>query len=648
VSLQMSPAELATRRRAIQQRVERIADSVEQRRQQTRHHQSRRGPSDTTNDATTSSWWEHVANTCVAALRTPPERISREPLIVTEELAYHPLAEDVSLEVIAAIETHPEQFPGLLYRVTTKRVYPENALAAHIIGARVAIDDESLATRKAQFPENDELRYQLGDTVGKSGVELSYDRQLRGLNGLRKLTKNRHGELLHKETMRPPRVGRDAILTLNLPLQRRAEEILDAVVPPMTAASQSLQSTSQSSESTPDVSGPQGGCLAVLDVQSGAVIAAACAPRFDLNLMVDADADAWRQVMNDPRHPFFPRLTHMQLAPGSVFKTLTATAILESGKIDPKHPVHCRGYLDRPDRYRCLIYRRYGVGHGDMDLIDALCRSCNVYFFTAARQLGPEPILEWVDRFGFGRPTGIDLPGERAGQVPRPFHQRKKDGRGDETIALTLFSPFDEAKTLVSNDVASTARTHPWYKGDTLGLAIGQSRLTVTPLQIARMMAAIANGGYLVTPHVVRCVSRAPVPRSDLMPNGGDVHPLFSPYLQPPTERTRLHGLSDATLKQVRTGLAKVVATPHGTGYRSVRLDQISIAGKTGTAETGGSGPDHAWFAGYVPADRPRFAFVAALEHGGSGGKAAGPLARQLVQAMLDLGLLEAERVPPN
>lgn len=182
---------------------------------------------------------------------------------------------------------------------------------------------------------------------------------------------------------------------------------------------------------------------------------------------------------------------------------------------------------------------------------------------------------------------------------------------------------------MTDNGRRTTDKT-PWYPGDTRGLAIGQSRLTVTPVQIARLMAAVANGGRLVTPYVVRGTGPALVGAESAARLFGS-----SRAARP------IPGLDDDTLALVREGLERVVSDPQGTGYKTVRLDEIAVAGKTGTAEVGGGRPDHAWFAGYFPADRPRYAFAVVLEHAGSGGAEAGPAARQLVESMLDIGLLQ-------
>jgi len=349
---------------------------------------------------------------------------------------------------------------------------------------------------------------------------------------------------------------------------------------------------------------PTGGCIVALDVQSGAVLVAAGAPRFDFGASAVPDAKTWKRLSDDPRHPLFHRAIQMALPPGSVFKVLSAVALLESRRIDPDVRYECRGYLDQPDRFRCLIYTQSKVGHGPVDLSDALSRSCNVYFFHAAGVIGPQSIAEWARRFGIGRPTGVDLPFERGGNLPEPEGPAIGDGQ--------------------------KSGGKGWHVADTRSLAIGQSSLTVTPLQIARMMAVIANGGYLVTPFVAR--KAGPQLADD------ESSPAFS-------RRQPIPGLSEGTLARIRAALAKTVADPTGTGYKTVRAKDITVAGKTGTAQVGPGKPDHAWFAGYAPADKPRIAFAVVLEHAGSGGKAAGPVARQLVEAFLADGVLEPARV---
>jgi penicillin-binding protein 2 len=319
-----------------------------------------------------------------------------------------------------------------------------------------------------------------------------------------------------------------------------------------------------------------------MDVHSGELLAAASAPRFDPNLFTRGDDGSLQALLSAPGHPLFDRVSRMALPPGSVFKIVAAAALLETHAITRETPLACQGYLHEPDRLRCAVYRNSGVGHGEIKLTEALEQSCNVFFFHFAGEMGPGPLVAWAERFGAGRRTGVDLPDESPGRLGTPGSLPRIAGRA-------------------------------WQAGDTYGLAVGQGPLAATPLQVARWVAAIANGGTLVTPRVTRAVSD----NTPKAAGAGERLPVAA-----------------TTLAAIREGMERVVSNPNGTGYATVRLTWPTIAGKTGTAEVGGDQAEHAWFAGYTPADNPQWAIVVVLEHGGNGATAAGPIARRLVQAL--------------
>ena len=583
-------AQMVSARQVVQQRVAQIKQAVIRFREQRDE-----GQADAVLLASLASGggWQVVWDRVRKELMEPPSRpIHSGP--IAEEEGYHTIATDVDADTKAEIEAHPERYPGARIAVQRRRTYPQGELAAHLIGSRTPLTPEEDTVRREKHPQGDPLDYRAGDRIGRSGLELQYDAHLHGVRGERRLVKNRRGEVVSSEVLREPQHGRDLVLTLDADVQRRAERLLDQALETVTLAGVTDDESHQGKAS--EATCPQGGCLVAIDVHTGAILAAAAAPRFDLNLLVTSDQGRWRDLLADPRKPLFPRATQMALAPGSVFKVITAVAAVESGKVQPEIPIYCQGYLDRPDQHRCLTYRHYKLGHGEMRLADALCRSCNVYFFTAGRRMGPQTLVDWAGRFGIGQPTGIDLPSEAVGRLPSPAE---------------------------TND----GQRRRWHPGDTLGLAIGQSELLVTPMQMARAMAAIANEGQLVTPHLAGEAGPATLDDSQTF------RPVFAhPEAEPIAELHR------ETLAAVREGLTMVVHDPRGTAFKTVKLKDVTIAGKTGTAETNGA--DHAWFAGYVPAERPRIAFVVVLEHGGSGGKSAGPVARQFVSSLLELGLV--------
>ena len=613
---------LADRRHGIQQRVERIHRLVEERRGA--GFQPARPIVDSNDSVGTDTLetyptWQRAWDVLKHELTTTPTRERHDPLRIAEQSDYHLLLDDVSREVVDEIETQPEQYPGVRSDVVSRRVYPHGRVAPHLVGYRGEIDADELKSRHDRFPQGDPLDYQPGDSIGRSGIEKSYEVALRGVRGQRKIVRDRHGTIVRNEVVSPPKPGRDVVLNLSVPLQEQATKLLIDAVEPEDGHVENV---------------PRGGCIVAIDVQTGAILAAAVAPTFDVNDFLAGSEDVRQALNDDPRRPMFPRATQMELPPGSVFKTVSAVAVLESHRIDPDHQFECVGYLKDPKKLRCYTFSHFGHGHYGTDLTKAIAQSCNVYFFKAAQTLGPQPLVHWADEFGFGERTGIDLPGERSGHVPRPPVPPTKSGSktkielasherlGNDDDVLRPTSPW-ESDSAASSSAKGAAKREPWYEGDTLGMAIGQSRLTATPLQIARMMAAVANDGWLVTPHVAREISA----------EGNGVTPATIE-----SNRHRLQDISAGTLARVREGLEQVVAHPQGTGFKTVRMKEVTIAGKTGTAEIGGGKSDHAWFAGYVPADRPRVAFVVVLEQAGSGGKVAGPVAKRFVQSLLELG----------
>ncbi len=584
----LSLPDFQDRQQAIQKKVTRIADSVNRRR---RMGNTESESNDTATNTPPDGLLMRMASAVRSALTTPPGAGAEATIVVREEETFHEIVRDAPFAVAARIHEQTHLLPGVRVVVGNRRTYPLDATASHIVGARTVVrDDEPNARLPAGVP-----RHEWTARTGRFGVERSYDHQLQGVPGLRQVVRNRRMEIVESKIERQPISGRDVVLTLNVDLQRHAERLLAET---LLDAPADLLSRHENDDSSSPRPVPTGGSIVVMDVVSGRLLVAASAPGFSLSLFTGSSVAEWNAVNADQRHPFISRVIAMALPPGSVMKPVTAIAALESGRLNPDEPFYCQGFLTQPDEHRCLIYRLRGAGHNDITLTRAIAQSCNVYFFSAASRMGFLPLREWCDRFGLGRECGIDLPFEKNGNVPG-------------------------SRVTAADDQRRFAR-------EALGLAIGQSSLTVTPLQMARVMAAIANGGWLVTPHVVSADGTART-ATDIDDRPRDL------------TRRRITGLTEGTLARVREGLKAVVQEPYGTGYKTVRLKEVAVAGKTGTAETGPDKPDHAWFAGYVPADEPRYAFVVVLEHGGSGSRAAGPVVRALVQKMLDSGVVTAE-----
>jgi penicillin-binding protein 2 len=552
------PPEWRARARRIQEHVQRIAANA-------RLHQIEAAQATPVRE---DAAWSELLLATSRDILGPARDIVPENVTVAEELADHVVVEDVSAAVVEEIERHAEKYPGARIRRLIRRTYPSGKLAAHVLGyLGQPINDKQASNEEQRRTKPEDL------LVGRTGAEQQCEKWLRGQSGIRVEITNHSGHMQQSRDEVKPIAGRDVILTIDPRLQSTAEDLLDSALQRVE-----LQSTSHL---------PAGGAVLLIDVHSGEILVAASSPRFEPAVFVDSDSLRREALLASPSHPLFHRAIQMALPPGSVFKTVAAAAMVESDGLDPAAAFCCQGYLKQPDRQRCAIYVRRGTGHGDVTLTEALAESCNVYFFHHAEKLPPQILVDWARRFGFGQPTGVDLPGEASGAVPAPSSIHRLEG-------------------------------HDWRAADTQAMSIGQGSLTATPLQVARMMAAIANGGLLVAPHVVR---------PERPPNG-------LPTLQP------VPGLSYSTLVAIRAGLRQAVTSTDGTAHDSLDIPQVSVAGKTGTAVIMEGQPEHAWFAGYLPAEQPQYAMVVVLERGGNASTAACPVAKRLVLRMLETGVL--------
>lgn len=583
--LGISADEFEKRRAAVQQRVERIIQSVNGRRKKevvANGHSITKKPFRSL---------QSLMDFVVEELTTPPRRTVNEEIVVQEELDYHTMFRGIPRDLALHIESHPGLFPGTQINIEHNRLYEHGTFLSSIVGLRKPfVHKNGQAFSAARMDVIPNVR-----SKGESGIEQAFDRMLRGVSGQKLVKKLRSGETVQTETTRPPNPGHDVVLTINSGIQRQLESLLDERVTPVIPAEFSANGDSSTNRTI------SGGCILVADIRSGEIVASATAPRPNLTLLADGDPEYWELIRNDSRGPLMPRMTHLELPPGSIFKIVSTVAMLENDPSWSQRVLPCQGYLDSPNRHRCYIFRHYGVGHGNVDIQRAIRESCNVFFFQAARELGPEELIRTAARLGFGHPTGIGFPGEKSGNVPAP--QKGK-----------------------------------WFPGDTLGLAIGQSSLLVTPLQIVQLMAMVANDGYAVPLHVVR-PSRGP------MEHSAYANTIIPVHFESTQHHLRRSVIPEETARLIQQAMKSVVEHPRGTGHKSVYHDAVTIAGKTGTAEVGGNKGDHAWFAGFTPADDPKYAFVVVLEHAGSGGREAGPLAKNVVTTLLDAEFLQSNRV---
>ena len=405
------------------------------------------------------------------------------------------------------------------------------------------------------------------DLVGKSGIERSWQSSLSGEDGFIQIVTDALGRevdstLFMRDLVNKKSVsGNDVILAIDIDLQRAAEQAL----------------------------GEEAGSIVAVDVNTGEVLALASNPTFNPEDFIKGiDSKTWSRLIEDKSFPLLNRATQGVYAPGSVFKVVPAVAGLNEGVIDANTVVNCPGYYRLgTSTFRC--WKR--GGHGLVNLRLAIVRSCDVYFYKLAEKLGIDRFSKYMKVFGFGSPSGIGIE-ERKGVSPSREWKLEKFGK-------------------------------PWYQGETIVSAIGQGYVSSTPLQIAMMTAAVANGGAVLKPNIVRKIKTR---------DGEDV-------VQNSPQVVANIPLDGELLKQIQDALTAVVNEPGGTGRRA-RIEDYTVAGKTGTAQVVSLDfqsnekkyKDHAWFTSYAPAEAPEIAVSVLVEHGGKGGSVAAPLAKQIIE----------------
>ncbi|MGH3112308.1 MAG: penicillin-binding protein 2, partial [Gaiellaceae bacterium] len=481
---------------------------------------------------------------------------------------------------------HQGEFPGVQITETYLRRYEQGSIAAQMLGYVAEISAEQLEDKSRDG-------YAAGDRIGQTGLEATYDTYLRGQPGLGQVFVDALGRVTsEREFSRMPESGDNVRLTLDDELQRTAEEALEY----------GIRLAHDQDEWAAD-----GGALVAMDVKSGEILALASNPTFDPSVYVGTVRERDLKRLADPsrNHPTLNRAIAGVYPPGSTFKPFTALAALESGLLRADELVQCTGkeVIDGQTFKNWDPYK-----NEPMQLTTAIANSCDTYFYNVALRFyerPDSPLQRWSREMGFGQPTGIDLGPEEEGLVPTPSWRRK-----------TFESEIDKI----------------WTSGDSVQLSIGQGDLLVTPLQMTRAYAMIANGGKLVEPHIVKAVEEPT--------NEGEAPVVIRPYTPKPAREI---GIDEYALQTVQQGLYEATHEPYGTSQSVFGAFPIAIAGKTGTAEKFVRLPgfvgmqDQSWWCGYGPYERPEIAVCALIENGGHGGEAAAPVALQVFEEYFDV-----------
>jgi penicillin-binding protein 2 len=536
------------------------------------------------------------ASTATASAGTFSPRRSIKDMVdeARDTAPYRPLTikTNVDRDTVFIIEEEHLDLPGVLIEIDPIRQYLSGDLTSHIIGYVGPIPSEQAEAYANQGYDPN------SDTVGLTGVELTFDEELRGSKGYKYIEVDVAGrEVKAVGDPQPPLPGHNLILTIDLELQQFMEEAL-------RRGMESVESES--------------GVAIAMNPQTGEILSLVSLPSYDNNLFATGiSQEDWARLEEDPRKPLVNHAITGQYPPGSAFKIIPAAAALEEGVVNRRTTLTCQGTLWLPNKYfpddpelaqpfYCWIHK-YGQGHGALNIVQAIAQSCDIFFyqlgggFKEFEGLGLERLSEYAGLFGLGQPTGIDLPGEASGLVPTQKWKR-----------------INYAEN--------------WSTGDTYNVSIGQGFILLTPLQLLNATAAVANGGTLYRPQIVYQVTDAE----------GQVIRPFAP------EVIRQVPVSEENLATVREGMRQAVEW--GTA-RQAQLEGIEVAGKTGTAEYPGPPiddeghlPTHAWFTAFAPVQEPEIALVIFVAGGGEGTTTAVPIATEILRYYF--GLSEPQPTP--
>ena len=506
---------------------------------------------------------------------------------------YRPIVieRNIDREEALLVAQEAGDLPSVSVEVDSVRHYPHHTLMSQVLGYLLPIPVETEeAYREAGYDP-------ATDRVGTAGIEATYEDVLRGEKGEQIVEEDVLGRVRRVvEERAAPVPGDNVHLTLDLGLQQAAEEALRA--------------------SMDEAASPRGVAMA-MNPQTGEILAMVSLPTYDNNVFVEGVTQSDWERWQDPHRPLINHAVSDAVPPGSVFKVVVASGLLQEGIVMPQTQLHCPGRIIVPNRYypndpgqAQTFYCWNEAGHGAQDVVGAIAHSCDVYFYkagggfeeTSFKGLGVERIAEYARLFGMGETTGVELPAEREGLVPTADWKRHTYGES-------------------------------WSTGDTYNLSIGQGFLEVTPLQMLNAVNVVANGGRLYRPTIVHHTTDAQ----------GEISEPFEPEL------IRSVPVEEGHLSLVRTGMEGVVA--YGTAAKRGQMEGVGVAGKTGTAQfcddimcgVGYEQPEHAWFAAYAPLDEPEISVIVYLYNGGEGSVAAVPVAREMLSHYFGITPGEAE-----
>lgn len=483
------------------------------------------------------------------------------------------IAENIPREAVAEFSESSEKFSGTNIVVKPVRKYTSGTLASHILGYAAQISSEEYEAKKSTYSQN--------DIIGKSGIEYVFEEYLKGKNGVKQIDMDVEGTITGEYTAEEAIAGSDIVLTIDANLQKVAETSLENNINKIASGGFGESFDAKA-----------GACV-VMDVNTGEVLAMASYPNYSpADFVGGISNEAWNSYINNEAKPLVNKAIQNSYSPGSTFKMITAIAGLESGVIDTTTKINDVGVYRKYSDYqpKCWYYSDYGRGHGWLNVSGAIEKSCNYFFYETSDRMGIDTLSKFAKYFGLGGKTGIELPSETSGQLASRETKQK-------------LHPDDPT----------------WHPGDTLQAAIGQGDNSFSPLQMARYISMLTNGGKKVDVSIVKTIRNA----NGTEVSKDEINKFVNQKLGLEEDTTEDLQIQQQNLNAVLEGMKSVAMDEGGTAYVRFKDFNISVGGKTGSAEAGkdANGNDivHAWFVGFAPFENPEIAIVVMVENGGHG-----------------------------
>lgn len=488
------------------------------------------------------------------------------------------LATNISENSLAIFNEQNDKFPGLSIQTKAVRNYVSGSLASHILGYVSRITESEL--------KGNEDKYNANDMIGKTGIEYIFEPYLKGTDGIKQIDMAVDGTITGEYVTNEAIAGKNIVLTIDANLQKVTEEALKNNIEKIRSGGYGK------------VYNADAGSVVVMNVKTGEVLAMASYPDFEPQLFVDGiSQEKYNEyISEEANHPFINRAISSVSPPGSTFKMVTALAALETGAITTTEKINDVGIYDYSADYKpkCWIYSSYGRGHGYLNVTDAIKHSCNYFFYELGNRLGIDAISRYARSLGLGRKTGIELLGEVEGSV--------------------------------SSKENSQAKGETFTGGNTLQAAIGQHDNSFTPVQMAKYISILANGGNDIDVTIIKSI----IDEDGNQISKQELENFVKERLGIESDKGTELDFNSKNLQAILEGMRGVTSESGGTAYSYFKDFNIEIGGKTGSAQTGVAGRTNAWFVGFAPFDNPEIAVVVMVENGGSGGYTA-EVARDII-----------------